>query len=99
MGTNKTEELYDELQTILARGDEAGARVFIDAHINEFPEDIQQKIALSLFEESLDDLARARAVRDDLQKQGLEASAMLDSDERNLEDQLKINEINAKLNT
>ena len=98
MDTTKTEELYNGLQAILERGSEEEARAFIDAHANEFPEEVQQKIALALFEEALEESSAARALRNDLQKQGLDAVARLDSGQRSLEDQMKIKELKEKLN-
>lgn len=97
MQTTQPTELYNRLQQVLEQGDDQAARKFVSDHINEFPEDVQQQIALALFEEALDQQAVARATRDSVQKQGLEAAAMLDSDLRNLEDQLKVNELKANL--
>lgn len=97
MAITQNIDLHDQLQVLLEQGNEEGARKFIDDHIDEFSPDAQQKIALALFEETLDEQTAARAVRDSVQKQGLEAAAVLDSSLKNLEDQLKINEIKEKL--
>ena len=98
MPTTQNTDLSAQLQVLLEQGNEEEARKFINDHIDEFSPDTQQKIALALFEESLHELAAARTVRDDVQKQGLQAAAILDSGLKNLEDQLKINEIKKGLN-
>jgi len=97
MPTTQNIDLHTQLQALLEQGDEEAARKFIDDHVNEFSPDAQQKIALALFEEALDEEAAVRAVRDNVQEQGLRAAAILDSGLKNLEDQIKITEIREKL--
>ncbi len=53
MTTPLDPKLYNDLQQVIAGGNEEAIKKFVMDHITEFPEDVQGKLMLGFFEEGL----------------------------------------------
>lgn len=97
MSTTTFEELYTELMNLIEAGDEAVAREFLTAHLTEFPEEVQNKIAFAFFEESvLNQVEEESAIRE-FQEEGIETMSQLKKLKKGLEDDQKIQDLRKDL--
>jgi hypothetical protein len=94
---NKFSDLYKEFLVYVDRGDEAGARKFLVDNIKKFPEEVQDKLTFTFFEEALMNDTKGMKEIAEMQKQGLEAMSQIDKAKKVLEDQIKIKDLKAKL--
>lgn len=94
---NTFTDLYNEFLALVNKGDEAGARKFLVENLNKFPEEAQDKITFSFFEEAL--MKETEGVQEiaDMQKQGLDAMSQIEKAKKVLEEQLKVRDLKNKL--
>lgn len=90
MDIKKFDKLYEELQGLIAREDEAKVKDFLIEHFDEFPKEMQDKMIMLFFEESLDKITggQDQAVAD-FQKQGLAMVKELENMKKGVEDKIK----------
>jgi len=94
---NDFSALYSQFKEIIETGSEDQAEKFLAAHINEFPEDMQQGITLALFENGLKEVATNQATMQDFQQEGINAVHELEKGNRILDDKLKILDLQEKI--
>jgi hypothetical protein len=75
------EELLSEMERLVEAGDEKAFERFVLDHFTEFPEDVQGKLLLNFYTETVEKQA-GEAVIADIQKEGLDAIAKIDEIER-----------------
>ncbi len=68
---------YDQFLDVLATGDEAQTVAFLEAHLKELPEDLQEKIVFALFEDSVGKQLEEQEALASAQKEGLDILAKL----------------------
>jgi hypothetical protein len=66
------EELLAEMERLVEAGDEKAYETFVLEHFKEFPEEVQQKILMGFFTETLDRQTPADDIAE-IQKQGIDA--------------------------
>ncbi len=92
-----TTDPVEELKAIMKNGSEAEARAFITDNFNRFPEDMQEKITLTFFEEAV--LNQAAEVENiaNLQKEGTSVFKAVEKEKKELEDEEKMLKIKKDL--
>ncbi len=90
-------ELYEEFLRMMDTGDEATVRAFVIEHFNEFPEETQEELATIFIEEALEARAGGIQARAALQDDALKALAAVESEEKELADQARIEELKGQL--
>lgn len=86
-------ELKKQITAILATGDEAKFRQFIDDHMQEFPQSVQDDLILALVEEAVDKQADRQSSLDHFKKEALAALDILGNAKGEIEKQEKLREI------
>lgn len=89
--------LTENVQNLLEEGDEAVLRTFVVEHINEFPEDVRNEIALYLFEEAVTERADAMDATDAYMEDADEALETLGSLKRTLEEYVRLAAVRERL--
>ena len=95
--TNDFSALYAQFADIMNNGTEEGARAFLLEHMNEFPEDLREKVVLALFEEGLHEAAANKAAVEEFQREGIEIAHELEKGKRVLDDRIKVLELEEKM--
>jgi hypothetical protein len=91
---NKT---YDQFLDILSEADEPKMLAFLETHLKELPEDLQEKVVFALFEDSVaKDIEQTEALAS-AQKEGLDILAKLQEAKKNYEEAQKIEAIKTGL--
>ena len=94
---NDFSALYAQLRDIMDNGTEEGARTFLLEHMNEFPEDLREKVVLALFEDGLKEAAANQSAVEDFKQEGVEIANELATGKRILDDKLKVMELQEKM--
>ena len=94
---NDFSALYAQFRDIMDNGTEEGARTFLLEHMNEFPEDLREKVVLALFEDGLKEAAANQSVVEDFKQEGVEIVNELETGKRILDDKLKVMELEEKM--
>ena len=94
---NDFSALYAQFRDIMDNGTEEGARTFLFEHMNEFPEDLREKVVLALFEEGLAEAAANKAAVEEFQREGIEIVNELEKGKRILDDKIKVLEFEEKM--
>jgi hypothetical protein len=89
--------LYNEFLELLNKGDEAAARKFVTDNIKNFPEEVQDKIIFAFFEDAVNKEAAGIQGVAEIQKEGMEAMSQIEKAKKILEDQVKAEELKAKI--
>lgn len=84
------EEAYEKLIEVVNVGDEEKAKDYLTEHLNEFPEEIQNKIIFSFFEEAVASQAEEEEALNKFKKEGLESLNTLQKLKKGLEEDQKI---------
>ena len=79
------------------KDDEQGARSFLIDNLQKFPEDIQDKLTLTFFEEALTKKTEGIKEIAQMQKEGLDAMSQIDKAKKILEDKKKIEGLRSDL--
>ena len=85
---NKT-ELYNKLLTFLDTNDEQGAKDFLIEHLNDFPEEMRDKIVFYFFSEAVE---KEMAI-EQIKKEGLDLLKKIDQEEQVIHDQQNIKDL------
>ena len=98
MSANKFDSLVKQLREIMKKGTEQEVRDFLVDHIDEFPEDVKQKITFIFFQEGLAKTVHGKDKKVfDIQKDGLEIVRKLKKETEELENKSKIKKIEKSL--
>lgn len=90
-------ELYNTFLEFVEKGDEKGARAFLIEHLNDFPQEVKEKIAFGFFEEAvLNDSAGLKEMSE-LQQTGKDALEEMAQSANALEEAKKAIEIKESL--
>jgi hypothetical protein len=89
-------ELYKQLDALIAEGDEVKTRRFVLEHLKEFPEKDREQIMGELVQEAFDELSGASSIHE-LQKQGLAIAESIENAQEKLEDKKKMLDIKESL--
>ena len=84
-----TSELYTQLLDYAEKNDEQGAKDFLLEHLNDFPQEEKENIIFFFFSETVE----KELLIDKIKSEGLDLFKKIDKEERNLEDQQKIEDI------
>ena len=95
--TNDFSALYAQFMEIMNKGTEKEARTFLMEHMNELPEDLREKVVLTLFADGLKEAATNHAAVEEFQKEGIEIMQELETGKRILDDKLKVLELQEKM--
>lgn len=90
-------QLYNEFRSLAAAGDEAAARQFLLQHRAEFPEEVQDRIALLLLEQGVSEAAEEAASERAAQEEVAGGIQTLERNRRALEDKLKALDLTERL--
>lgn len=83
-------DLYNTFYSLVEKGDEPGIRAFLIDHINDFPEEIKEKIVFAFFTEAVVADGNAAIVKADLLQKGKKILEELSVAENALNDQIKV---------
>lgn len=87
-------KLHEELKSVMEKGTEEEARQFLKDHFEEFPKDMQDEIVFASFTEGLDKMVGGEEqALADFQAKGLDAAQQLEKIIRELEDKLKMMDV------
>jgi|SRR3989344_4449200 len=90
-------DLYNQFLAYVDKDDEQGARSFLIDNLQKFPEDIQDKLTLTFFEEALTKKTEGIKEIAQMQKEGLDAMSQIDKAKKILEDKKKIEGLRSDL--
>ena len=90
-------DLYNQFMSYVDKNDERGARNFLVDNLQKFPEDMQDKLAFTFFEEALASETRGTKEIAEMQKEGLDALSQIDKARKILEDKKKIENLRSGL--
>lgn len=90
-------EIIQQLQNLIAIGDDAGARQYAIEHIKEFPEKIRNKIIFMFFQEALEKDTEIKEVQAEALGQASLALKDLEKDKKNIEEKQRIIELHQKI--
>jgi hypothetical protein len=85
MNIQEIEAFQEKLSQLIAAGNEAEVRAYIDGNFPRLPEDMQNDIAASMLTSSMEDEASEIDVITDLQEKGLAAATELETMKAELE--------------
>ena len=88
---------YDQFIDILSSGDEEAMIAFLETHMKELPEDLQEKITFALFEDAVVTQAEEDGLLVEAQKKGLDILKKLEQAKKTFEDDRAVQEIKEKL--
>lgn len=91
--------LYRTFLSFVESGDETAARAYLSAHFAEFPEGVQESLALLFFEDALRKQAAAAKEIAQMQQRGMQVLRDLAVDDRKLDDQTHIVDLKKQLGT
>lgn len=90
-------DLYNEFLTYADKDDEVGAKKFLMDNFKKFPEDVQDELTFSFFEEALKESTKGVKEIADMQKEGEQSLSQISKAKKVLEDQIKIRDLKSKL--
>ena len=93
---NNLQSLYNQFLDVIEKGTEEEAKKFLVDHFRDFPGVVQKEIVFSFFAEGLEKVAGREKIltAERLVAEGIEALGRIRT---KIEDQMKINDIKAKL--
>ena len=89
---------YDEFLDLVKNGTEEEVTEFLKAHLNEFPEDLQQKILFAYFEDEVNRQSDEFHALEDVKRSGLEVLKKLEAIKKEMEEAQKIHDLEESLN-
>lgn len=89
---------YDEFLDIVKNGTEEEATNFLKAHLNEFPEELQEKILFAYFEDEVNRQSDEFHALEEVKRTGLEVLKKLESIKKEMEEAQAIHTLEEDLN-
>ncbi len=86
-------ELYDEYKRIVDAGNEAAAQKFLADHLAEFPEETRNEILFALFEKAVSSKVAEEEADIALKQAGLETIKALEKELKDVDNQIRIEEL------
>lgn len=95
---NKTNnDIFAEFQSVLDKGNEAEARQFLADNLLRFPEDVQEKITFAFFEEALSNQVTEMEGVKKVEKEASELFTSITKEKKELENEIKVQDIKKDL--
>lgn len=91
-------ELYNEFLEIIRTGTEQDAQDFLQKNINEFPEELKEKILFAFFEEEVEHQSQQLHALQDVKRDGLSLLTKLEKAKKEYEEAQKIQDLKEDLN-
>ncbi|PIR83767.1 hypothetical protein COU18_03795 [Candidatus Kaiserbacteria bacterium CG10_big_fil_rev_8_21_14_0_10_51_14] len=91
------QDLTKQFDTLVQAGDEKAARAFLVENLQEFPQDMREKIILAFFAEAAVTQADEIGAKADIQKEGADALDILSQARAELENAQRITELQDQL--
>lgn len=88
-------QIYDQFIDLLSEGDESKMLAFLETHIKELPEDLQEKVIFALFEDSVNKNVEEGEALAAAQKEGSEILKKLQEAKKNYEEAQQIEALKA----
>lgn len=86
--------LYQQIQTLVAKGEEQEAKAFLIEHLNDFPPELREKIIFAFFYEALEEASEEEKSLEEFRTQTI--SVLNEIREAKKEAQQKLDQINLK---
>lgn len=91
------ETLYQGFLESMETGDEANVMAYLEAHINEFPEDLKQKIIFAAFEDSVNQQHDDLIAVEEFKAEGLDLLTRMGKVKQQVEEAYKIAQLKDEL--